>query len=198
VSEATHPALKLRPFIGYKATNAFFQGLWGTAYVGLMSPLPPEVFSAGGIGFSLGTWLVALAYSRLFNLSAFFRISLAVEVIAFISVIAILIYPPGFAIAAGIYLGFPFALIFGSYLGRFETLVVAKDKLKHLDMGKSIGALLGLGFAALFYQWARLWLNIDESTILVQMIHYPLLLVQAVNVGLLLLSFDRSRFSDAL
>jgi hypothetical protein len=112
VSEATHPALKLRPFIGYKATNAFFQGLWGTAYVGLMSPLPPEVFSAGGIGFSLGTWLVALAYSRLFNLSAFFRISLAVEVIAFISVIAILIYPPGFAIAAGIYLGFQFALDF--------------------------------------------------------------------------------------
>ena len=100
MSEATHPALKLRPFIGYKATNAFFQGLWGTAYVGLMSPLPPEVFSAGGIGFSLGTWLVALAYSRLFNLSAFFRISLAVEVIALISVIAILIYPPGFAIAA--------------------------------------------------------------------------------------------------
>ena len=198
MSEATHPALKLRPFIGYKATNAFFQGLWGTAYVGLMSPLPPEVFSAGGIGFSLGTWLVALAYSRLFNLSAFFRISLAVEVIALISVIAILIYPPGFAIAAGIYLGFQFALIFGGYLGRLETLVVAKDNLKHLDMGKSIGALLGLGFAALFYQWARLWLNIDESTILVQMIHYPLLLVQAVNVGLLLLSFDRSRFSDAL
>jgi len=75
---------------------------------------------------------------------------------------------------------------------------VAKDKLKHLDMGKSIGALLGLGFAALFYQWARLWLNIDESAILVQMIHYPLLLVQAVNVGLLLSSFDRSRFGDAL
>ena len=111
MSEATHPALKLRPFIGYKTTNAFFQGLWGTAYVGLMSPLPPEVFSAGGIGFSLGTWLVALAYSRLFNLSAFFRISLAVEVVALISVIAILIYPPGFAIAAGIYLGFQFALI---------------------------------------------------------------------------------------
>jgi hypothetical protein len=41
-------------------------------------------------------------------------------------------------------------------------------------------------------------LNIDESAILVQMIHYPLLLVQAVNVGLLLSSFDRSRFGDAL
>ena len=143
MSQTTHPALRLKPFIGYKAANAFFQGVWGTAYVGLMTPLPPEVFSAGGIGFSLGTWLVALGYSKLFNLAAFFRISLGVELIALISVIAILIYPEGFALAAGIYLGFQLALIFGSYLGRLETLVVAKDNLKHLDIGKSIGALLG-------------------------------------------------------
>jgi len=198
VSEATHPALRLKPFIGYKATNAFFQGVWGTAYVGLMTPLPPEIFSAGGIGFSLGTWLVALGYSRLFNLSAFFRISLGVEIVALLSVLAILIYPGGFALAAGVYLGFQLALIFGSYLGRLETLVVAKDKLKHLDIGKSLGALLGLAFAAAFYQFARIWLNIDASSSLVQLIHYPLLIVQTINVGLLLISFDRSRFNVTL
>ena len=198
MSDITHPALRLKPFIGYKATNAFFQGVWGTAYVGLMAPLPPEVFSAGGIGFSLGTWLVALGYSSLFNLTAFFLISLGVELIALISVLAILIYPEGFTLAAGIYLGFQLALIFGSYLGRLETLVVAKDNLKHLDIGKSIGALLGLAFAALFYQFARNGLNMQDSTSLVQIIHYPLLVVQATNVGLLLVSFDRSRFDDAL
>ena len=198
MSEATHPALRLKPFIGYKATNAFFQGVWGTAYVGLMTPLPPEVFSAGGIGFSIGTWLVALGYSKLFNLTAFFCISLGVELVAFISVIAILIYPEGFALAAGIYLGFQLALIFGSYLGRLETLVVAKQRLKHLDIGKSIGALLGLAFAAAFYQFARSWLNADDSTSIVQFIHYPLLIVQAANVFLLLISFDRSRFDTAL
>lgn len=198
MSEATHPALRLKPFIGYKATNAFFQGVWGTAYVGLMTPLPPEVFSAGGIGFSIGTWLVALGYSKLFNLTAFFFISLGVELVAFISVIAILIYPEGFALAAGIYLGFQLALIFGSYLGRLETLVVAKQRLKHLDIGKSIGALLGLAFAAAFYQFARSWLNTDDSTSIVQFIHYPLLIVQAANVVLLLISFDRSRFDTAL
>ena len=163
-----------------------------------MTPLPPEVFSAGGMGFSLGTWLVALGYSKLFNLTAFFRISLGVELVALISVLAILIYPKGFALAAGIYLGFQLALIFGSYLGRLETLVVAKENLKHLDIGKSIGALLGLAFAAAFYQFARAWLNTDDSTSLVQVIHYPLLIVQAANVGLLLLSFDRSRFNEAL
>lgn len=198
MSEVTHPALRLKPFVAYKATNAFFQGVWGTAYVALMAPLPPEVFSAGGIGFSLGTWLVALAYSRLFNFSAFFRISLGVEVIALISVVAILMYPEGFALAAGVYLGFQLALIFGSYLGRLETLVVAKDNLKHLDIGKSIGALLGLAFAAAYYQWARYWLGSDESGTLVQFIHYPLLLVQTINVALLVAAFDRSRFNEAL
>lgn len=198
MSEATHSALRLKPFIGYKATNAFFQGVWGTAYVGLMTPLPPDIFSAGGIGFSLGTWVVALGYSRLFNLSAFFHISLGVEIIALVSVLAILIYPAGFGLAAGIYLGFQLALIFGSYLGRLETLVVAKDKLKHLDIGKSVGALLGLAFAAAFYQFARHWLNIENSSTLVHFIHYPLLIVQTINVGLLLFSFDRSRFNVTL
>ena len=146
----------------------------------------------------MGTWLVALGYSKLFNLTAFFRISLGVELIALISVLAILIYPGGFALAAGIYLGFQLALIFGSYLGRLETLVVAKDNLKHLDIGKSIGALLGLAFAAAFYQLARTWLNTDDINSLVQVIHYPLLIVQAANVGLLLMSFDRSRFNEVL
>lgn len=198
MSEVTHSALKLGPFIGYKATNAFFQGVWGTAYVGLMAPLPPEFFSAGGIGFSLGTWLVALGYSKLFNLSAFFRISLGVEIIALLSVLAILFYPEGFALAATVYLGFQLALIFGSYLGRLETLVVARDKLKHLDIGKSIGTLLGLVFAAAFYQFARHWLNTDNSTSLIQFIHYPLLIVQTANVGLLFMSFDRPRLHEAL
>ena len=115
-----------------------------------MTPLPPEVFSAGGIGFSLGTWLVALGYSKTFQSGSLLSHLLGVELIALISVIAILIYPEGFALAAGIYLGFQLALIFGSYLGRLETLVVAKDNLKHLDIGKSIGALLGLAFAAAF------------------------------------------------
>lgn len=198
MSEVTHSALKLKPFIGYKATNAFFQGVWGTAYVGLMTPLAPELFSAGGIGFSFGTWLVALGYSKLFNLSAFFRISLGVEIVALLSVLAILFYPAGFTLAATVYLGFQLALIFGNYLGRLETLVVARDNLKHLDIGKSIGALLGLAFAAAFYQFARQWLNTDDSMRLVQLIHYPLLVVQTANVGLLLISFDRSRFHEAL
>ena len=92
-------------------------------------PLPPEVFSAGGIGFSLGMWLVALGYSKLFNLTAF-RISLGVELIALISVLAILIYPEGFALRRDLSRVSGCA-IFGSYLGRLEMLVVTKDTWVH-------------------------------------------------------------------
>ncbi|MBL6704048.1 MAG: hypothetical protein ISQ05_04840 [Pseudomonadales bacterium] len=194
----SHPALRLKSFIAYKSVNAFFQGVWGTAYVGLMAPLPPEVFSAGGIGFSLGTSLVALAYSKLFNLFWFFRISVGVEVIALLSVIAILLYPMGFTMAAGVYLGFQLALIFGNYLVRLETLVIATDKFKPVDLGKSIGALLGLASAAGFYQWGRTWLETGDSLALIQLIHYPLLLVQLTTLWLLLVSFDRRRFDEPL
>ena len=198
MTEATHKAIRLNRFIAYKSINAFFQGVWGTAYVGLMTPLAPEIFSAGGIGFSIGTSVVALAYSRLFNLKWFFRISITVEVVALISVIAILLYPPGFALAAGIYLGFQVALIFGSYLVRFETLLIAKDQLKIVDIGKSVGALLGLAFAAAFYQWARHALGTDDPPTLVQAIHYPLLAVQALNVAVLLGAFNRRHFSASV
>ena len=57
---------------------------------------------------------------------------------------------------------------------------------------------LGLAFAAAYYQWARLWLGSDEPGSLVQFIHYPLLLVQTVNVALLVAAFDRSRFNEAV
>ena len=115
--DASHPALRLKPFVAYKSVNAFFQGVWGTAYVALMAPLPPEAFSAGPLAFSVGPLLVALAYSRLLNLRWFFRISVSVEVIALLSVVAVLLYPQSFLLAAGVYLGFQLALIFLRLLG---------------------------------------------------------------------------------
>ena len=133
--DSIHPALRLKPFVAYKSINAFFQGVWGTAYVALMAPLPPEAFSLGPLAFSLGPLLVALAYSRLLNLPWFFRISVSVEVIALLSVIAVLLYPQSFLLAAGVYLGFQVALIFGNYLVRLETLVIAKECFKPVDIG---------------------------------------------------------------
>ena len=69
MAEATHKAIRVNRFIAYKSINAFFQGVWGTAYVGLMTPLAPEIFSAGGIGFSiLGKITDALSvYSSVFR-----------------------------------------------------------------------------------------------------------------------------------
>ncbi len=163
--DASHPALRLKPFVAYKSVNAFFQGVWGTAYVALMAPLPPEAFSAGPLAFSVGPLLVALAYSRLLNLRWFFRISVSVEVIALLSVVAVLLYPQSFLLAAGVYLGFQLALIFGNYLVRLETLVIAKESFKPVDIGKTLGALAGALFALGFYQWARTWLETDDSLV---------------------------------
>ena len=192
--DAIHPALRLKPFVAYKSINAFFQGVWGTAYVALMAPLPPEAFSIGPLAFALGPLLVALGYSRLLNLPWFFRISVSVEVIALLSVVAVLLYPQSFLLAAGVYLGFRLALIFGNYLVRLETLVIATESFKPVDIGKTLGALAGALFALGFYQWARTWLGTDDSLVLIQYLHYPLLIVQLSNLTLLLASFDRAKF----
>ena len=192
--DAIHPALRLKPFVAYKSINAFFQGVWGTAYVALMAPLPPEAFSIGPLAFALGPLLVALGYSRILNLPWFFRISVSVEVIALLSVVAVLLYPQSFLLAAGVYLGFQLALIFGNYLVRLETLVIAKESFKPVDIGKTLGALAGALFALGFYQWARTWLGTDDSLVLIQYLHYPLLIVQLSNLTLLLASFDRAKF----
>ena len=192
--DAIHPALRLKPFVAYKSINAFFQGVWGTAYVALMAPLPPEAFSIGPLAFALGPLLVALGYSRLLNLPWFFRISVSVEVIALLSVVAVLLYPQSFLLAAGVYLGFQLALIFGNYLVRLETLVIAKESFKPVDIGKTLGALAGALFALGFYQWARTWHGTDDSLELIQYLHYPLLIVQLSNLTLLLASFDRAKF----
>ena len=192
--DAIHPALRLKPFVAYKSINAFFQGVWGTAYVALMAPLPPEAFSIGPLAFALGPLLVALGYSRLLNLPWFFRISVSVEVIALLSVVAVLLYPQSFLLAAGVSLGFQLALIFGNYLVRLETLVIAKESFKPVDIGKTLGALAGALFALGFYQWARTWLGTDDSLVLIQYLHYPLLIVQLSNLTLLLASFDRAKF----
>lgn len=192
--DAIHPALRLKPFVAYKSINAFFQGVWGTAYVALMAPLPPEAFSIAPLAFALGPLLVALAYSQLLNLPWFFRISVSVEVIALLSVVAVLLYPQSFLLAAGVYLGFQLALIFGNYLVRLETLVIARESFKPVDIGKTLGALAGALFALGFYQWARTRLGIDDSLVLIQYLHYPLLIVQLSNLSLLLASFDRAKF----
>ena len=196
--DSIHPALRLKPFVAYKSINAFFQGVWGTAYVALMAPLPPEAFSLGPLAFSLGPLLVALVYSRLLNLNWFFRISVSVEVIALLSVLAVLLYPQSFLLAAGVYLGFQLALIFGNYLVRLETLVIAKENFKPVDIGKTLGALAGALFALGFYQWARTWLETEDTLVLIQYLHYPLLVVQLSNLSLLIASFDRDKFDQPL
>ena len=68
---------------------------------------------------------------------------MSVEVIALLSVVAVLLYPQSFLLAAGVYLGFQLALIFGNYLVRLETLVIAKESFKPVDIGKTLGALTG-------------------------------------------------------
>ncbi len=66
-----------------------------------------------------------------------------------------------------------------------------------MDIGKTLGALAGALFALGFYQWARTWLETDDSLVLIQYLHYPLLVVMS-NLSLLIASFDRDKFNHPL
>ena len=98
---------------------------------------------------------------------------MSVEVIALLSVVAVLLYPQSFLLAAGVYLGFQLALIFGNYLVRLETLVIAKESFKRVDIGKTLGAVAGALFALGFYQWARTWLETEDTLVMIQTCTIP-------------------------
>ena len=123
---------------------------------------------------------------------------MGVGVIELLRVVAVLVDQKSFLLAAGVYLGFQLALIFGKYLVRLETRVIAKESFKPVDIGKTLGAMAGALFALGFYQWARTWLETDDSLVLIKYLHYPLLVVQLSNLSLLIASFDRDKFNHPL
>ena len=183
-------AIALPWFLAYKFTNSLFLGLSIGSVFALYSPLPPSVFSAGGIGLALATLVIATQYHRLFNLLWFFRLSLLVELVVLAGVIAVLLYPVDQPLALFIYMGYQITFALGSYLVRCETLLITEERrLAQLDISKQAGYLGGMGLSwALYTLFDQHWgiaANIDQVVAL----HWPLLFVEIATVILLLLAF---------
>lgn len=178
--------IAIRWFIAYKFANSLFLGLSiGTVFV-IYNPIPPSVFSAGGIGLALGTLLVATQYHRWFNLQWFWRISLLVEVLILAGVLGVLTQKISLAMALFVYLGYQVTFAFGNYLVRCETRLIADDRrLTQLDVAKQSGYLAGMALSWVFYTVLEQLTGVTERDAQVVAIHWPLLSVELLIIALL-------------
>ena len=88
---------------------------------------------------------VALFYEKILNIGYFYIISLFVEVVILAVLISFLIFSYSYEIALCVYIGYQVTFIFGSYLGRVETLLLKKKRiLKAVDISKQAGYMIGL------------------------------------------------------
>ena len=137
--------LNHRNYIIYKFFNSLFLGTSiGSVFI-IYSPLEPAIYSIGGIVLALGLMGVALFYEKILNIGYFYIISLFVEIVILAVLIAFLIFSYGYEIALCVYIGYQVTFIFGSYLGRVETLLLKKKRiLKAVDISKQAGYMIGL------------------------------------------------------
>ena len=137
--------LNHRNYIIYKFFNSLFLGTSiGSVFI-IYSPLEPAIYSIGGIVLALGLMGVALFYEKILNIGYFYIISLFVEVVILAVLISVLIFSYSYEIALCVYIGYQVTFIFGSYLGRVETLLLKKKRiLKAVDISKQAGYMIGL------------------------------------------------------
>ena len=137
--------LNHRNYIIYKFFNSLFLGTSiGSVFI-IYSPLEPAIYSIGGIVLALGLMGVALFYEKILNVGYFYIISLFVEVVILAVLISFLIFSYSYEIALCVYIGYQVTFIFGSYLGRVETLLLKKKRiLKAVDISKQAGYMIGL------------------------------------------------------
>ena len=136
--------------------------------------------------------IVAKFYEKLLNITSFFYISLAVEIMMLITIVIFIIMQFSLISALLIYIGYQFTFIFGGYLVRAETLV-AKEKefLGKIDVNKQLGYLIGLFGSFIFYKYLEYGFNVSESKAQISILHYLLIGLQVFIIILLLRSFKR-------
>ena len=137
--------LNHRNYIIYKFFNSLFLGTSiGSVFI-IYSPLEPAIYSIGGIVLALGLMGVAFFYEKILNIGYFYIISLFVEIVILAVLISFLIFSYSYEIALCVYIGYQVTFIFGSYLGRVETLLLKKKRiLKAVDISKQAGYMIGL------------------------------------------------------
>ncbi len=174
----------------YKCINSLFLGLnIGTIFT-IYAPLEPSIYSLGGIVLAIAMLVIARLYPILMNISAFFTISLFVELVIVALVIYFLLYPYTYTTALFIYTGYQITFAFGNYLVRAETLILSDDRvLMRVDTLKQTGYLAGMVISWIFYK-LQLYSGISDKSQQIYNIHYLLLVCEAVIIYLLVKSFE--------
>ena len=133
----------------------------GSIFV-IYNPIEPSVYSMGGIVLAVGMILIATQYAKILNTNYFYKISLFVELVILIVILSFLYFSYSYEIALCVYIGYQITFIFGSYLGRGETLLLKNESLlKSADIAKQSGYLAGLLLSYLIY----LFIGIQPSDI---------------------------------
>jgi len=190
LEDAEGPGFSFPWFVSYKFFNSLFLGLSIGSVFTLYAPLDPSTFSAGGIGLAIATLLIATQYHRLFTRLWFFRLSVLVEAAILSGVIAVLTMESGQRLALFIYLGYQLSFAFGSYLVRFETLLISgEEQLKTLDIAKQAAYLLGMGLAWLTYRALESRWAIEDADAQVKALYGILLIIETAVFFTLLKSF---------
>ncbi|MBM77534.1 MAG: hypothetical protein CL846_03555 [Crocinitomicaceae bacterium] len=144
--------LNNKNFIIYKFFNSLFMGTSiGSIFI-IYTPIEPSVYSIGGIVLAIGMILIATQYEKILNTNYFYKISLLVELVILIVILSFLYFSYSYQIALSVYIGYQITFVFGSYLGRGETLLLKKESLlKSVDISKQTGYLSGLFLSYVIY-----------------------------------------------
>lgn len=180
-------------FVLYKLFNALFLGVSVGSIFTIYTPLEPSVYSIGGIVLALGMLLVAKQYHKILNSYYFYRISLLVELVVLALVIGFLIFSYSYQTALWVYVGYQLTFVFGSYLVRAETLVLKENEiLTRVDMAKQYGYLIGMAASYGFYKLLEYSWGISDHQEQVYLLHFILLVVELVVIGLLVRAFRKA------
>ena len=178
-------------FILYKWFNSLFLGVSIGSVFTIYEPLEPSVYSLGGIALAGAMIIVAKFYHKILNTYYFFRLSLAVELIVMLMLIAFLIFSYSYQTALLIYIGYQITFVFGSYLVRAETLVFKEDHvLTKIDMAKQIGYLVGMAVSYAFYKGVEYFKLLADKQEQVYYIHFILVAVELIVITLLWKAFN--------
>ncbi len=140
--------------------------------------LKPSIFSIGGIFLAIGLLIVAKYYTKILNMSSFYRISLGVEIVMFVMVGYFLLNPYNYTTALLVYIGYQISFMFGSYLVRAETIFLNRLQiLSFLDVAKQKGYLVGLAISYLFYKILE-YFGTTDNQIQVYYLHFGLFFLE--------------------
>ena len=185
--------LNSRAFVIYKFLNSLFLGVSIGSVFTIYEPLDPSVFSGGGIVLALAMIVIAKFYRKILNAYYFFRISILVELVVLVMIIAFLLLSFNTTLALCVYIGYQLTFIFGSYLVRAETLVLKEGSLlTKVDMSKQLGYLIGMLVSYIFYKIIENKFLITETFDQVYYIHFVLLFIELSVLFFLIKSFKKA------